>query len=237
MKKTAYYLLLGAVSSSEESINFSYMKKKELAATTNTDEYSILSTVSNWFTGDKDGGDELETQYKKRSLQVNSQYQVIDYNYGVLADYQYQTYYNYNYGDLYDTRSGGVYNYNYNIYTYTSTTNTQSVTYTTSYKPPSYSKIYIPPKYSKVPTPVYKTTYKATTTYTNSTKKEAPKKTNDGGDCKSSSECKSWCCEKNIAVMPGEGVQDLYGLRVKYYDKNYKTYTPPGGKAYSYSDK
>lgn len=50
MNKIAYLLLLGTASaSSDEPINFSYMKRKESAK---IEDYSILSTVSNWFTAE-----------------------------------------------------------------------------------------------------------------------------------------------------------------------------------------
>jgi hypothetical protein len=37
--------------------------------------------------------------------------------------------------------------------------------------------------------------------------------------------------------MPAEGVKDLYGLRPSYYTAGTKTYSPPGGKVYTYVDK
>jgi hypothetical protein len=67
MNKIDYLLLVGTASAvSDESINFSYMKRKETAK---TDEYSMLSSVSNWFTGEASNED-LDLKYKpKRSLQ------------------------------------------------------------------------------------------------------------------------------------------------------------------------
>jgi hypothetical protein len=214
------------------------MKRKEAAK---TDDYTILSTVSNWFSGEASSED-LDLKYKsKRSLQnLNPTYQIYDYSTGVLADYQYGTYYNYNYGDLYDTNSGGNYNYNTNLYYIAKTTNTQTVTYSVVYRPPSYSKIYIPPAYSKVTVAKGYTASTATITITttNSTKpKEAKKADPDGTICKMGSDCKSYCCTKNLAVLPKEGVMDLYGLRPQYYNAQSKTYSPPGGKVYSYTDK
>jgi hypothetical protein len=68
MNPIAYLLLIGSATAvSDEPINFSYMKRKESAK---TDDYSILSTVSNWFTGEASSGD-LELKYKsKRSMQT-----------------------------------------------------------------------------------------------------------------------------------------------------------------------
>lgn len=188
------------------------MKRKE---STKTDDYTILSTVSNWFSGEASSED-LDLKYKsKRSLQmpIDPTYQTFDYSTGVLADYRYNTYYNYNYGDLYDTINGGNYNYNTNLYYIAKTTNTQTVTYSVVYRPP-------------------------TITTTNSTKpKEAKKADPDGTICKKGADCKSYCCTKNLAVLPKEGVMDLYGLRPQYYNAQSKTYSPPGGKVYSYTDK
>jgi hypothetical protein len=45
------------------------------------------------------------------------------------------------------------------------------------------------------------------------------------------------CCAKNIEVLPGEGFEDLYNLRPSYYNVDTKTYSPPGGKVYSYTEK
>ena len=113
MNKIAYLLLVGTASAvTDDSINFSYKKRKETAK---IDDYSVLSTISNWFTGEA-SSDGLDLKYKtKRSLQINPTYQIYDYSYGILANYQYLTYYNYNYNDIYDTSFGTVYNYYYNV--------------------------------------------------------------------------------------------------------------------------
>lgn len=81
-----------------------------------------------------------------------------------MADYQYGTYYNYNYNDLFDTASGGNYNYVTNLYTYYSTTNTQSVTNSEYYRAPTYSKVYTGPTYSTVTIPKEPTPKKSKTT-------------------------------------------------------------------------
>lgn len=36
--------------------------------------------------------------------------------------------------------------------------------------------------------------------------------------------------------MPTEGNADLYGLRPSYYNKYTNTYSPPGGKTYTYTN-
>lgn len=120
-----------------------------------------------------------------------------------MADYQYGTYYNYNYGDLFDAAYGGNYNYNYNIYTYYSTTNTQSVTYSVYYKAPTYSKVYTAPTYSTVKVPVKPTapakktttsiTVKASTS-SSTAPKEVKKADPDGTLCTTSVDCKNYCC-------------------------------------------
>jgi hypothetical protein len=114
MNKIAYLLLVEtATAVSDEPINFSYMKRKESAK---TDDYSILSTFSNWFSGEASSED-LNLKYKtKRSLQaLNPTYQIYDSTTGILADYQYGTYYNYAYLDLFDDRTGISYNYGTNL--------------------------------------------------------------------------------------------------------------------------
>lgn len=119
------------------------------------------------------------------------------------------------------------------------------MTYSVYYKAPTYSKVYTAPVYSKVLVPKKPTVApkaKASTTVQvsvsgNSTKKEAPKKDPNGTKCDNGSSCMSFCCSKNIPVMPSEGNEDLYGLRTQYYNSDSKTYSPPGGKVYSYADK
>ena len=77
MNKIAYLLLVGTASAvSDESINFSYMKRKESAK---VDDYSVLSTISNWFTGDASSDDLALKKKTKRSLQINPTYQIFDY--------------------------------------------------------------------------------------------------------------------------------------------------------------
>jgi hypothetical protein len=144
MKITAYLALIGISSASDDTINFSYMKKRELA---NTEDIGILSMVSNWFSSSVDLSDQYHVkrdEKPKRNLQLNTQYQFFDYTYNILADYQYKTYYNYVYQDLYNTVYSENYNYKYNIYTYYSTTTTQTVTYSIYYKPPTYSTYKVP---------------------------------------------------------------------------------------------
>ena len=49
MKTTGIVLvLLGVTNASSDSVNFSYMKKKEMGV---KDDFSILASVSNWFSG------------------------------------------------------------------------------------------------------------------------------------------------------------------------------------------
>lgn len=66
-----------------------------------------------------------------------------------------------------------------------------------------------------------------------------PKKlTKDGDMCSYKGDCASYCCEKNIPVMPIEGQLDMYKVRPQFYTErnpNTNTYSPPGGKVYSYS--
>ena len=164
-----------------------------------------------------------------------------------MSDTQYQTYYNYATGDLYNSVTGENYNYNTNLYTYYSTTTTSSVTYSKYYQPPVYSKIYIPPVYAKVDVSKNQAKKKKdnkvvtgfSTAYTKPAYVAPPPKTYlaDGLTCTSSFDCSNYCCAKNIVVMPMESIQDLYNLRPQFYDKDTNTYSPPGGKVYTYTDK
>ena len=66
MNYLAYLLLIGsskAIETAESPINFSYMKK-DLAA---SDNYSILSSISNWFGGDAED-ESLDHKYQMRQL-------------------------------------------------------------------------------------------------------------------------------------------------------------------------
>ena len=192
-----------------DSANFSYLKKQDKGK---KDDFSLMSTVSNWFNGDSE-----EAVNEKRRLNFNTQYQILDYTYGILADYQYNTYYNYNYGDLYLTATGENYNYNTEIYTYYSTTTTNSVTYTIDYIPAIVNTytLYTPADYkptNKNPSKnYYKSTYVA----------PPPKpKAKDGEKCVSSyGDCASRCCARNIPVMPMEGQEDLYKVRPQFYNE------------------
>jgi len=63
MKTAAIILvLLGVTTAKLDSMNFSYMKKKEMGV---KDDFSILASVSNWFSG-TDGDDFFD---EARSLQ------------------------------------------------------------------------------------------------------------------------------------------------------------------------
>jgi hypothetical protein len=67
MKYLAYLALIGASAASEDKINFSYMKKKEVA---NTKDLGILDKVSNWFSGDAaESMYQVDSSKPKRSLQ------------------------------------------------------------------------------------------------------------------------------------------------------------------------
>ena len=59
----------------------------------------------------------------------------------------------------------------------------------------------------------------------------------NGDTCGSDWDCTSYCCAKNIMVMPREGIEDLYNLRPQFYTADKNEYKPPGGVAYSYTDK
>ena len=90
------------------------------------DNSGVLSKISNWFSDSSSGDSRNLAQY-------------YDANYGIMADTQYQTYYNYGYGDLYNAVSGDNYNYNTNVYNYYSTTQTSTVAYSKTYIPPTVS--------------------------------------------------------------------------------------------------
>jgi hypothetical protein len=212
MKTTAITLvLLGVTSANSDNINFSYMKKKEMGV---KDDFSILSSVSNWFSGTD--GDEF---FDETSRNLQSAYQFYDANYGIMSDTAYQTYYNYATGDLYNSGTGENYNYNTNLYTYYSTTTTSSIAYSKYYQPPVYTKIYIPPVYSKVDVKKNQdkkktnnkisTGTRTTTSYVYVPKTYSP----DGTICSKNGDCSNYCCSKNLVVMPRESIQDLYNLR------------------------
>ena len=60
MKSQAALMAIGLVTAVEkDSLNYSYMKKKTLGV---KDDFSILSTVSNWFSGSSDSAMEHEAR-------------------------------------------------------------------------------------------------------------------------------------------------------------------------------
>lgn len=171
-----------------------------------------MTSISNWFSGSSESEDAMDFDAKRK---LQSAYQYYDSNYGIMQDTQYGTYYNYVTSDLYNPTTGDNYNYVYNLYTYYSTTTTNSVTYSKTYIPATFTKVYNPPVYTKVDKKVQekKKTDNKKKTGTTTPVVAKVKKAADGTVCTANGDCENRCCSKNLIVMPREGQQDLYNVR------------------------
>ena len=209
MNYLAYLLLIGsssAIESAESGINFSYMKK-DIAA---TDDYSILGSISNWFSGDADN-ETLDHKYQQRHLA--QWYDKTGYQ---LYDDGSKTVYNYQYTDQYNYAYGINYNFYTNVKTTAVTTNSVTVNYYKAYIAPTY--VTVTKDTGKKPATTYKksntgstkkpatTNKKTTTTTVKKSTYVAPPKAKDGEACSDKWDCVNTCCSKNIVVMPEEGV-------------------------------
>lgn len=209
--------------------------------------------MTDWVFGDYENDDQYRygahASDEKRNLQ--NVYYYYDPSYGL------SFYYNDGYGDYYNIAYGENYNTYYKVYTAQWTTTTTTSTTTTTYIPDNSGSTYQSGykssgsgyqssstgykasntgTYTKPKTTTTSTAKKSNSTSNGTVATVEVKKIKDGDKCEMDHECESYCCEKNIIVMPQEGLFDMYGLRPQYYDTAKKVYEAPGQEKYYYTD-